>query len=259
MDEPGRDEPRSTLRFFDCYCMVGRESARPSPHAARTGTDLTARMAEYGLSEALVHHMLIREDSPVRGNQATLAETDGCPNLHPAWGILPPQTGELGRVRDFITAMARAGVRALWAYPKKHRYILNAVTFKPLFEEMAQRRIPLFLEADWELLHRLLPEFPELRVVAVGHGCWGDDRYFRPLIERFPGFHIDTSRYELDGGIADFCRCYGSDRLLFGTGFPRYQIGGSILTLLHADIPTGGREAIAGGNLRRLLAEVDLT
>lgn len=250
----------SGLRFFDCYCMIGRESAHPSPRAAASGAELAARLAGYGIGEALVHHVLMREEgSPVSLNPETMKLVGGEPNLRPAWGLLPPQTGELGTVADLLAAIRQAGVRALWAYPRQGRYIMNGITFGELFGAMSERRIPLFVEADWEMLHRLLPEFPGLTVVAVGHGCWGDDRYFRPLIERCPRFHVDTSRYELDGGIADFCRRYGPERLLFGTGFPRFQAGGSILTLLHAEIPEAAKEAIAGDNLRRLLAEVDLS
>ena len=86
----------------------------------------------------------------------------------------------------------------------------------------------------------------------------GQDRYFRPLIERYPRFYVDTTRYECDGGIAAFCRKYGPERMLFGSGFPDIPFFGGVLTLMHADIPDGAKEAIAGGNLRRLLEEVAL-
>jgi len=51
---------------------------------------------------------------------------------------------------------------------------------------------------------------------------------------------------------------YGPERMLFGSGFPDIPFFGGVLTLMHADIPDGAKEAIAGGNLRRLLEEVAL-
>jgi predicted TIM-barrel fold metal-dependent hydrolase len=80
------------------------------------------------------------------------------------------------------------------------------------------------------------------------------DRYFRPLIERYPNFHIDISRYELDMGIADLWRKYGPDRLLFATNYPATVMGAPMLTLLHSDIPPEAKQAIASGNLKRMLA-----
>ncbi|RLI02005.1 hypothetical protein DRO38_04435, partial [Candidatus Bathyarchaeota archaeon] len=62
----------------------------------------------------------------------------------------------------------------------------------------------------------------------------------------------------LDGGIRDFCDKYGAERLLFGTGFPKWNPGGPILMLAQADITRKEREMIASGNLQRILGRVKL-
>ncbi len=100
--------------------------------------------------------------------------------------------------------------------------------------------------------------FPKLTLIFVGHGCWGEDRYFRPMIEKYENMYIDTSRYEVDGGIAEFCRIYGPYRMLFGTNFPYTPMAGAMMTLMHADIPDDAKEAVASGNLQRILSEVRL-
>lgn len=117
-------------------------------------------------------------------------------------------------------------------------------------------KIPLILDGDWNLITELLQEFPRLTVVANPTSSWGQDRSFRPLIEKYPNFYITTTRYELDGGIKAFCDRYGPERMLFGTGFPELNMGGPVLTLLCADIPDEYKIAIGSGNLTRLLGEV---
>ena len=112
--------------------------------------------------------------------------------------------------------------------------------------------------SGWALVDAVLRDFPELRLVVTDHGCWGQDRYFRPLVERYDHLYLDTARFELDGGVAEFCRVYGPDRLLFGTGYPQNYMGGPLLTVAHADISEEERVAVFGGNLRRLLGEVRL-
>ncbi len=106
------------------------------------------------------------------------------------------------------------------------------------------------------LVEYVLHEFPMLTLIITEHDL--EDRCFRPLLEKYEHLYIDISRYELDGGIADLCCKYGPHRLLFGTGFPKNYIGGSVLTLLHADITEEAKRAIAGDNLRRLLGGVRL-
>jgi predicted TIM-barrel fold metal-dependent hydrolase len=253
------------LRFFDCNAAYGVWSVAPFSPANRVD-DLLQEMEWAGIERALVRHAGMEEYAPQVGNRLVAEETAPHASLHPTWAILPPQTGELGTPEEFAQAMAAAGVRALWAFPSKHRYILDAVGCGELLEMLVDRRVPLFIHrretsrglTGWELAGAVLCEFPQLRLVVVGHGSWGEDRYFRPLMEQYEGLHTDTSRYELDGGIADFCRRYGPDRLLFGSSFPNTSPGGPMLTLAHADIGDDEKQAIAWGNLERLLSEVRL-
>ena len=245
------------MEFFDVNAGFGTPQLAPIK-PAETPAVLLEEMDFEGVSEALVYHTAMRDDHPLWGNELVVEATAGHPRLHPTWAILPPQTEELGTVEEFLAGMKRYGVKALRAFPTPHRYLLNGTTFGPLFEEMRARRIPLIVPGDWPMVEGLLRDFPDLTVIANQLSNHGQDRYFRPLIERYPRFYVDTTRYECDGGIAAFCRKYGPERMLFGSGFPDIPFFGGVLTLMHADIPDGAKEAIAGGNLRRLLEEVAL-
>jgi predicted TIM-barrel fold metal-dependent hydrolase len=247
------------VQLWDCNCCYGVPKSPPVA-PAETVDVLLAEMERAGIDRALVRSDALREESPEVGNALVSSDCAADDRLIPAWAILPPQTGELGTVAEFIDAMREAGVAALWAYPEKHRYVLNATTMGVLLEEMTDRGIPLFIERRevaggglYALVDSVLRDFPRLHLCVVAHGSWGEDRYFRPLMERYPNFMVGTSRYELDGGIEEICRLYGPERLLFGTNFPEAPMGGPILTLLHADISDADRELVGGGNLRRIL------
>lgn len=93
----------------------------------------------------------------------------------------------------------------------------------------------------------------------MAHGPWGEDRYFRPLLESAERFYLDISRYELDCGLRDVVAKYGAERLLYGSNYPRTSMGGARLMAAHGDIDEAARRLIAGDNLRRLLQEEDLS
>jgi len=253
------------MEFFDCNATYGIFSVPPNERAD-TVDDLIKEMEWCDIHSALVRHAAMIDESPEVGNPLLIEQISQHKNLEPSWAILPPQTGELGTIDQFISSMAENRVKTLWAFPSKHRFLLNGTTFGVLFEEMIKQNIPLFLERSessgglegWGLIENILGDFPALTLIAVGHGCWGEDRYFRPMIEKYENMYIDTSRYELDGGIASFCNKYGPNRMIFGTHFPYTSMGGSTMTLIHADIPHDTKVAIAGGNLRRILDEVKL-
>ena len=250
------------MEFFDCNAAYGVWSVPPLKPAT-TAKDLLEEMDWCGITKALVRHAAPDNEDPQVGNRIVVEETSPHPSLHPTWAILPTQTGELGTVDEFLAVMRGAGVKALWAFPSKHRYALDDVACGDLLDALSERRIPLFIQRSetsrgltgWELAGAVLKEFPSLILVVTGHGSWGEDRYFRPLVEAYEGLYVDTSRYELDGGIADFCAKYGPQRLLFGSAFPNTSPGGPMLTLAHADISDENRQLIAAGNLDRLLSE----
>jgi len=261
------------MELFDCNASYGVPDVPPQ-QCAETPEALLAEMDFCGVDEALVTCAAQRCDSPLIGNELVVEQTKGHPRLHPTWVILPPQTGEQApTIEAFIADMARAGVKALWAFPARNKYLLNATTFGPLFEALIERSIPLFFPVTeampgfgghvsyhlgWDHVDRLLSDFPRLTLVATDMSVWGQDRYFRPLIERYPRLYLDISSYEQGRGLEDFCKKYGPERLLFGTHYPDIPMGGPILNLINADISDHDKELIARGNLIHLLEEVKL-
>ena len=152
-------------------------------------------------------------------------------------------------------------VRALRAFPDLHKFLLRRESCGPILEAMVERRIPMIVPigkgVSWPNAYDLLREFPDLVCILSGMGTWGADRWFRPLLESYPHVHVEFSEYILDAGIEAFVESYGPERLLFGTGFPFYDHGGMMLALKHADIGDADRQAIAAGNMERLIANVD--
>ncbi|MBN1399237.1 MAG: amidohydrolase family protein [Anaerolineae bacterium] len=253
------------IAYWDCNVCLGRPQTgifRP----CRNPGELLPELDWVGVEKALVRHELMSAQSPVVGNRILSELIAGHPRLLGSWAILPPQTGELDPGR-FFDAMAQAEVRALWAFPEEHRYMLNRLTFGAFLDEVSERRIPLFIPrkaggprpADtYYLLAELLAEYPDLLMVLAAQGAWGEDRLFRPLLERYPGFHLDISRYELEGGLAELVARYGPERLLYGSNYPQNAMGGPRLMVARAEMSDQARGSIAGGNLRRLLEGVQL-
>ena len=249
--------PGECIEFFDCNAYAG-VGLFPPLEPALVPAALLQEMDNCGVDRALVNHDGGDFSHPLESNEEITAFCQGSERLLPVWNILPPQT-EM-RVDDLLEGMRDHGVAALRARPDAHRYLLNEVTMGTVLGELVDRRIPLFVnvEEGWQLLYDVLDSHPDLVLIATDHGCWGDDRFFRPLLERYRHFHIDTSRYELDGGLEDVVKTYGSRQMLFGSSYHHVPMGGSSLLVRHAEIGKDDRAAIAAGNLERILGGVRL-
>ncbi len=252
------------LFFFDCNVSYGIAS-KPQLKQSITPDELLAEMDHCGIDEALVSCAMQRY-SPYVGNPTLIEQIRDQPRLHPVWTLLPHQTGEMPEPVHLIEEMKVKEVCALWAWPMEHHYLMDSVTFGPLFEEIIPRQIPLFFNltsagdthSGWEKVAELLKDFPNLTLIATDQSVWGEDHYIRPLVERYPNFYVETSHYELANGLKDFYDKYGADRWLFGTSYPKRYMGGAVMQLINTDIPGTAKQSIAGGNLISLLETVKL-
>lgn len=249
------------MRFFDCNVSFGLPTRRPLLPVPEV-SDLLCDMERNGVEKALVFHIAQHDASPQIGNALLAEAIRPYPNLVGVWSILPNQTREFPPIDVFLQQMKFANVRALRTFPGSHRFLLNSISMGDWMEACVAHRIPLLLSTkmgvEWRDIYDLLADFPDLVCVICDHGCWGEDRLFRPLLERYPQVYVDTAQYLLDGGIEGLVNDYGPGRLLFGSGFPNLYFGGMMLAIKHAQISEEAKAAIAGGNLERIISEVRL-
>jgi hypothetical protein len=249
------------MDFFDCNLYFGLP-AGGALQAVGGAPELLAEMARAGVAQALVWHIAQHDASPQYGNRLLAEAIAPHPQLTGCWAILPNSAGEFPAPETFFAEMKAARVAALRLFPGPHHFLLHPLALGDWLPALSAARIPLLLSVtrgvEWRDLYTLLEASPQLTCVICDHGCWGMDRYFRPLLARFPNVYIDTAQYFLDGGLEALVNDLGYERILFGSGFPESYFGGMMLALRHAGISEAAKQAIAGGNLRRLLAEVRL-
>jgi predicted TIM-barrel fold metal-dependent hydrolase len=248
------------MQFFDCNAFIGLPAQRKAYEPAATAGDILAEMDYCGVERALVWHIAQLDASPHLGNRLVAEAIQAQPRLYGCWSILPNQAREYPPFETFLAQMQANRIAGLRAFPIDHHFFLNEVAMGSWLRPMVEHRIPFFISvergANWDIVYQLMAEFPDLVCVLCDHGCWGEDRRFRPLVERYPNFYVDTSQYLLDGGIEAFVSDYGAGRMLYGSSFPSLHFGGMMLALKHARIPEAAKDAIAGKNLERILAEV---
>jgi len=254
------------MRFFDSNCFIGLpKNGIPRPVA--TARELLAAMDRAGIEQALVWHVAQRDASDVLGNDLLCREVNALTpesrrRLTGCWSILPPVTNEIPAGVELFSQMAANGIKALKVFPATHRFLLREESFGGLLDDMIARRIPLMLSLEgavtWENIYDLLREFPELVCILCDLGSWGSTRFFYPLVERYPNVYVEISDVYLDGGIEDFTEKFGAQRMLYGSGFPVQSHGGMMLALRHSEINDADKQAIAAGNLERLMQDVKL-
>jgi len=104
-----------------------------------------------------------------------------------------------------------------------------------------------------------MSEFPSLTCVACDLENWSKMRNILPLLDKYPNFYVETSMLSVHEGNMEFIvRRNGSERILFGTGFPERYMESNTLELMHAEISYEDKQNISHLNLERIISEVKL-
>lgn len=247
------------LMFFDAVSLVGNRVERAFPDIP----ELLAEMDHFGIDRALIQHNAAGMLGAEKANKMLvelLKNKDPQNRLECVWCLLPSQCGELPEPEAFFESMRENNVHALTIDPFNHRYVPCRLTLGKYLDEAIKRKIPVFLNSfagKWNELYAFLKEFPDLCCIVHGGDKWGNDRYLRPLLENYPGVHVELSGYWVPEGIADLAKTYGVERFLYASGFPRYNHGAAMLQLKHSGLSEEEIALIAGKNLTRLLGSTE--
>jgi uncharacterized protein len=246
------------LSYFDCFCSVGRVGS-PILLDIPDAAGLKREMAAAGVERALVSHAMARFGDPALGNARLVEEIAGDADLLPVWFLLPHHTGEMLPPRALLEDLKASGVKAVRLDPGRaqHGFSLAEWSAGGLLEALEEARLPLLLDTEivtWEEVQTLLDRYPALPVIAA-NCSYRHDRYLYPLFAKHANLSVEISRFLGAGTIEDVVRRFGARPLLFGTNMPYYTGTAAVGRLAYAEIERADKEAIASGNLVRILGE----
>ena len=246
------------MYLFDVNCAVG---AWPTDRPLyETVGGLMSEMERLGIAQALVSHTLAQSYDPVQGNRLLIEALRGRERLHACWTLLPPSCNEMGTPDQVLAEMAVAGVRAVRLYPHTHSYALDDWQCGDLLAALSERRYVVLLdlaESNWSKVEHICRTCPDLSLVVTRTGY----RQLRPLfalLARCANLYCDLSTFSTYLGVEEVLARFDSSRLLFGTGMPVSDPGGPIARIFYTDAPEADIDAMAHGNLERLLARVQI-
>ena len=170
------------------------------------------------------------------------------------------------RSYDFESYAAR-GFHGIRLYPQHHSYHPLYEGFVAEILEQAEARhwpvlLPLRIIMNWGMpvldlavMEALVTRHPRVTWILAGINYLHELQLAVALMRRFESVHLETSCVMGYAAIEKLVERCGSRQILFGSGAPIQHGAASLSKVVHARISDPDREAILGGNLRRLLGE----
>lgn len=253
--------------IFDCNAFIGKWPYWPvrSSSAAEVTAELLGwkidRAAICSTRSVFVHW----EDGNLEVEAAVAAHPDELVSFA-CLGTLELSHALPTHGYDFVDYMQR-GFRGLRLYPQHHSY---HPLFQPfvdeILEESAARSWPVLLplriimnwgvpSLDLGIIHGLVERHPRVHWILAGINYLHELQMASALMRRHTTLSLETSCIMGYAAIAKLVQQHGSQQILFGSGAPIQHGAAALSKILFAEIADSDREAILGGNLRRLLGE----
>jgi predicted TIM-barrel fold metal-dependent hydrolase len=240
---------------LDATTFFGSSPAKRADWSLQT---LLSILEEHGVEHALTISLRGRSYDFVAGNDETLAASREHPRLWPVATIDPRRS--LGCL-DEVKRCADAGFAALRFFPDHQSWPLEWLPFLEVCDAVAQTGLPIILPGgvpgQITLAGRLLAPIG-LRVLFVGVG-YGNMAEALAALRVYPAFFFDTHLLDTPEAIEVLCRNGGAERVVFGSNSPERCFESAQNMVEAADLTPEQRQAVSGGNLRRLLGEASPT
>jgi hypothetical protein len=254
-----RRQSAARLRFLDAGIWLGAPVGFPLARELPSD-ELAAVIGKGFITGGLVSHWRGKTVSAQDGNLALERVAASLPvDTYTIWTGLPlypaepgplPGQGELPRE-----------LRGVRIFPKSHNYPLADWVVGSLCQWLIEHRLPLWIwhvEFDWPSLYALTGAFPQLKVIVESQTqkILYHSRPLFAVMHQRRNVLVEISNLVGPRMIEHCVRQFGAERLIFGAFQPISDPTVPIGMVIDAEIRESDRALIAGGNLRRLIDEV---
>ena len=184
--------------------------------------------------------------------------------------VLTPEAIYTYDFPKFLTRAYKDRVRLFRVFPRSHLFYLNDHYMKKIYKILSKKKFPLMLDLkqlditgnkyfDIDVLEKVLDENMNMPLIleTTLKQCMFNRFYF-PLLERFKNLYLEASGLLLYDQIEHYVERFGSERLIFGTGYPDLPIEINTNRIILADISESDKKNIASDNLEKILGGIEI-
>ena len=232
------------IRIIDCHCHV-----YPQAIAARAvkgvsdfyggvnsygdglASTVRTKWAEFGVSHAVIFSVATKVEQVDHINSfisKTVSEGQG---FFTGLGTVHQDVRDIPSVVENIISL---GLRGVKLHPETQGCAIDDPRLFPLYEA-CESRIPVLLHtgdnrydcSNPDRMIRLLKMFPKTTFIGAHFGGWSVWQEATKLLHGHDNFYVDTSstfHWVESSLVKQFIRTYGSERIMFGSDFPMWNV-----------------------------------
>lgn len=254
-----------TQRVIDVHAHVGKTVAN---NIGQTVDELLRRMDAAGVTEAILSPAAAdRQADGIadtrRMNDIVADAVRQHPDRFPAgFGLVEPRHEELA-LEELIRILDDLGLVGIAVHPMLEGYYLHhPLRVRPLFEVLDQHRALCLMHCSPDpgsgespsSVRAVVSQYPGV-TTFLGHAFLAPTQKAEAIeiVREFAHVYFDVA-YQSDPAMTEsLVEAVGSDRVVFGSDTPFYELAAVRQSVLNADIPESARQDVLHRNVLRIL------
>lgn len=240
--------------YIDCNCEVGKRANIINDNIPYTLDALRQSQKKYGVDRSLAISSKCFPYSIVAGNEEIIEISKKYESIIPISTIYPGFEYDIKSADQYLQYLYENGVKGIRLDLTK-LFIFNKRMFDKVFSFCQKVEMPIIV--DWDTIENknsffeLLLEYSNLKIVITNVN-WSFRRYLFSYMKENKNINIGMNGFVYQNMVEDFCQRFGSERLLFATGYPLYDVGSVKAMVEYADISEMEKNNIAYKNAIRI-------
>lgn len=229
---------------------------------AQTPEALISRMDRLGIAQAVVMAVQPRDYHLEPENDAIAMAVQQYPTRLIGFGRIDPRLGKEAEM-ELERCIRHLGFKGLFLHPWEETYPINSTWVKALMPAIRRLKIPVMIAGGHvrvsmaSQIADLAAAFPDIPLIATSGGQINISGVAlaeaAQMLQENPNVYLETSGIYREDFIEDLVPLIGIERLIFGSNSPEFSQEFEILRPRRAHLSEAQRQAILGGNARRLL------
>lgn len=254
-----------TDRVIDVHAHVGKTVAN---NIGQTVDELLRRMDAAGVTEAILSPAAA--DRQAEGiantrhmNDVVAEAVHQHPDRFPAgFGLVEPRHEEVA-VQELLRVLGDLGLVGIAVHPMLEGYYLDQpLRVHPLFEILDERRALCLMHCSPDqgsgespsAVRAVVSQYPGV-TTFLGHAFLAPEQKAEAIdiVREYPNVYFDVA-YQSDPSMTEsLVEAVGSDRVVFGSDTPFYELADVRQSVLDANIPDSARQDVLYRNVQRIL------
>ncbi|MHB0913152.1 MAG: amidohydrolase family protein [Armatimonadota bacterium] len=232
------------MQIVDANTMIG---IHPAHRLEMTVEHLTEEMDKHGIAAGLCISMLGVFHDPEIGNAAILEAAARSERLVPVATVNPARC--FGKLPDL------SGFRIVKFYPYAQGWPIDSPIFARVLSKLS---LPIIVSAAAPGEPTAVARAAKEHSAPVILGSISAEVLAEALavMAEHPNVMIETHELHAPGALEMVAEQVGAERIVFGSGAPRRSIACALGYVRNSDLADAEKEAVLGGNIRRVLEAV---